>query len=171
MDRGGVGMPRGWRCHRPSQGLPTTRQASHHDIVMPEQLQLGQVHRHCGCADREGQGTTEGRTRGRGQGGHLGGVPGPESLERMLVQRGKAAIRREARQGEERPDPVSRTRRPGVAESGGASKGGKKGLQQDDGCGPGAESREQASPFPSVSDASWRCRMDLERGRGQGSQP
>lgn len=55
----------------------------------------------------------------------------------------------------------------------GGHRGGREGAARGRHEGPGAGqgwghggSWEQASPFPSVPDASWRCRMDLEQGGG-----
>lgn len=48
------------------EGLrPVGRQDSYHDVVMAEQLQLGQVHCHCGWAQVWGGVTESGRTKGQ----------------------------------------------------------------------------------------------------------
>lgn len=70
----------------------------------------------------------------------------------------------------------------------GTSRDQKKGPGSGTGAGGTAGPGTRASPFPSVPDASWRCRMDLEpdgghrwlsalppatsaRGRGWGRDP
>lgn len=56
------------------------RQDSYHDVVMSEQLQLGQVHCHCGWAQ---SGIRWGRPWRRGQ--DLGVVPGQEDAVARAV--------------------------------------------------------------------------------------
>lgn len=68
--RSGQGLGSG--AEGSAEGLkPVGRQDSYHDVVMPEQPQLGQVHCRCGWAQREWGVTKTGRRGGqwrRGQG-------------------------------------------------------------------------------------------------------
>lgn len=93
------------------RGRPGEGRDSYHDVVMSEQLQLGQVHRHCGRAQNGGRG---GSLKVVGGEGNRGGDRAGRQFQDYGMNRRKDNWRGGEGTEERDEDIVMKTRGPGT---------------------------------------------------------